>query len=399
MMAGQGIVAGLARVAAAGALVLGLAGCATMSRQAAVPMAQLSQTRILDIPNARFFVDADPAPMYAEALRSLEKERAYAHVGGRLPPANFLAISGGGDDGAFGAGLLVGWSEHGTRPEFKLVTGISTGALLAPFAFLGKRYDPQLAAMYTTITQKNIFIKRGLLAGLTEDALGDTTPLYGLITQYLSAPVIEEIAREYDRGRLLLIATTNLDAGRPVIWNIGAIAKSRNPKAHVLIRRILLASAAVPGAFPPVMFDMEIDGKPYQELHVDGGAVAQAFLYPPTMSLKRAPAEDARRRTAYIIRNSKLNVPFDQTKRSTLPIAGRAISTLLASSGVNDMYRMYLTTQRDGVGYNLAFIGNDFNVPYPGMFDHGYMTALFEYGRAKGRAGVKWQKKPPGFAS
>jgi predicted acylesterase/phospholipase RssA len=397
-MVRQSIAAGLAKTAFAGALMLGIAGCSTMSRQAAVPMAQLSQTRILDVPNARFFVDADPAPMYSEALRSLEKERAYAQVGGRLPPANFLAISGGGDDGAFGAGLLVGWSEQGTRPQFKLVTGISTGALLAPFAFLGKHYDPHLAAMYTTITQENIFIKRGLLAGLTEDALGDTAPLYGLITQYLSAPVIDEIAREYDRGRLLLIATTNLDAGRPVIWNIGAIAKSRNPKAHVLIRRILLASAAVPGAFPPVMFDMEIDGKPYQELHVDGGAVAQAFLYPPSLSLKRAPAEDARQRNAYIIRNSKLNVPFDQTKRSTLPIAGRAISTMLASSGVNDMYRMYLTTQRDRVGYNLTYIGTDFAVPYPGPFDHAYMTALFEYGRAKGRAGVKWQKKPPGYS-
>jgi predicted acylesterase/phospholipase RssA len=396
---GVKVTAGMIRLAAAAAAIaFGVSGCGT-TRLNAVPMAQLSQTRILDVPNARFFVDADPAPMYAEALRSIDKERAYAHDKGQMPPASFLAISGGGDDGAFGAGLLVGWSEQGTRPQFKLVTGISTGALLAPFAFLGKRYDPQLAAMYTTITQKNIFIPRGILAAVTDDALSDTSPLYGLITQYLSEPVIAEIAQEYDRGRLLLIATTNLDAGRPVIWNIGAIAKSNNPKAHTLIRRILLASAAVPGAFPPVMFDMEIDGRPYQELHVDGGAVAQAFLYPPNMTLKHAPAADRRERTAYIIRNGKLNAPFEQTKRSTLPIAGRAISTLLASSGVNDMYRMYLTTQRDGVGYNLAFIGNDFNVPSAGMFDHNYMTALFEYGRAKGRAGVKWQKRPPGFAS
>jgi predicted acylesterase/phospholipase RssA len=217
----------------------------------------------------------------AEFRRAYDREVKSLGGAARFPTAHYLAISGGGDNGAFGAGLLAGWTESGTRPNFKAVTGISTGALIAPFAFLGAEYDQQLAEVYTTINQRDVFEKRPVLAAIASDGMADTSPLYRLISKYLDDQMIERIGREYDRGRLLLIGTTNLDAGRAVVWNIGAIAKSPNPKAPELIRRILLASASIPAAFPPVMFEVSLDGAAYQELQADGGAMAQTFLYPP----------------------------------------------------------------------------------------------------------------------
>lgn len=380
------------------ALAMGTGGCGHTERLASVPVVQVEQASILGLTNARFFVD-QPGPMVAEAKSALQRETAYSRsIGRSLPRADYLALSGGGDDGAFGAGLLVGWTEHGNRPSFKLVTGISTGALIAPFAFLGPDYDDALMAVYTGIDQKDVLIKRSFLAALTEDGMADTTPLYELISKYLDDRMIDRIAQEYDRGRLLLIATTNLDAGRPVIWNIGAIAKSGHPKSHELIRRILLASASIPGAFPPVMFDVDVAGSPYQELHVDGGAIAQTFLYPPTISLRSAMPEFRRARSAYIIRNAKLSSVPSETERRTLSIASKAIASLIASNGVGDLYRMYTTTKRDGVAYNLAFIGPDFVEPYPGLFDRSYMNKLFDYGRSKARSGYPWRSAPPSLA-
>src|SRR5215212_6275173 len=225
-------------------LMVGLSGCGHTDRLASVPVGDAKKASVLDVPNARFYVD-QPQAILAEANRALQREVAYNRsIGRSLPSAKYLALSGGGDDGAFGAGLLVGWTERGDRPSFKLVTGISTGALIAPFAFLGPDYD----------------------AALTDDALSDTTPLYRLISRSMDDAMISRIATEYDRGRLLLIATTNLDSARPVIWNIGALARSKRPASQELIRRILLASASIPGAFPPVLFDVDVDGVRHQEL-------------------------------------------------------------------------------------------------------------------------------------
>ena len=374
-----------------------LSACSQPSRLAAVPSGAVTRASVLDLPNARFLV-TDRAAMAAEGRASLEREKAARKAEGRsgpLPTAHFLALSGGGDDGAFGAGLLRGWSERGDRPTFKLVTGISTGALSAPFIFLGPAYDDALAEVYTQSTQTDIFKRRSILAAVTDDALTDTTPLYGTISRYLDDAFLDRIAAEYDKGRLLLVATTNLDAAQPVIWNIGAIAKSGGPQRLELVRRILLASAAIPAAFPPVMFDVTADGQAYQEMHVDGGAVAQVFLYPPTLSVRESP----RRRVAYIIRNGKLSPPWEEVKRRTVSIAGRAIATMIASSGVGDTYRIYATTQRDGVAFNLAYIGDDFQEPYPGPFDPGYMGKLYRYGYDKGRRGTGWQTTPPGYGA
>jgi predicted patatin/cPLA2 family phospholipase len=379
--------------------LLDLAGCGQLGRAPPAPAADISRTTVLDIDNARYFSDGDPAPMIAEFRRAYAREAAYfTFIHRQLPDSSYLAISGGGDNGAFGAGILVGWSEHGSRPRFKGVTGVSAGALLAPFAFVGPQYDPALAEILTTIDQKNVFENRPILAAIASDAMADTTPLSDLIARYVDERMVADIAREYGRGRLLFIATTNLDAGQSVIWNIGAIAQSGHPDAVKLIRRILLASASLPAIFPPVMFDVTYDGATYQELHVDGGAIAQSFLYPPAVAVGRlAGIGPKRQRTAYIIRNGKLRVDAAQTERKTLSIATRAVSALTTSSGVGDLYRIYTTTKRDGVRFQLAFIEDDFKAIHENEFDRTYMTQLFEYARAKARSGYPWRQAPPGL--
>lgn len=316
-----------------------------------------------------------------------------------LPEVQLLAVSGGGENGAFGAGLLCGWSEQGTRPAFELVTGISTGALTAPFAYLGSSYDPQLRAVYTELTPAHVLLKRYLTAALFDDAMADNSPLFQTISHYLNENMQAALANAYDDGRLLLIGTTDLDAQQPVIWNIGAIAKSGNPRALDTIRRVLLASSAIPGAFPPTLFDVTVDGKPYQEMHVDGGAVAQAFLYPVGLTRQRRARMAAARRvvpaTAYVIRNGHLDPNWATVQRRTLSIAGRAIDTMITANGYNDVLRIYYASQHDGIDFNLAYIGTDFTEKLPAPFDQGFMRALFDYGYQRALRGYDWSKAPP----
>ena len=202
------------------------------------------------------------------------------------------------------------------------------------------------------------------------------------------------------RGRLLVIQTTDLDAGYPVIWNIGAIAKSGSPEALSLIRHIMLASASIPAAFPPVMFDVEANGAPYQEMHVDGGAVSQAFLVPPSIDpriAQTAAGFHGRKTVAYIIRNSRLTTEWTDVERQTLSIAQRAVATLINYNGVGDLYRMYLTTRRANAAFNLAYIGDDFHAEHKEEFDTGYMRALYRFAFDKAAKGYPWQDAPPGF--
>lgn len=379
-----------------------LSACATIDRLPAVPLALASEIKPLDIPYARFYADGDPAVFRALAVETIAKAKARRDAAGikpdKVPPTAFLAISGGGDDGAFGAGLLVGWTARGDRPQFAVVTGISTGALSAPFAFLGPDYDDELKQVYTETSAEDIFSKEPILGILSGDAALDTTPLKRLISRFLDETMIRRIAEEHDKGRLLLIATTNLDQARSIIWNIGAIAKSPDPRARELIIEVLRASASIPGAFPPVMLDVTVDGKRYEEMHVDGGAMAQVFLYPPSLRLKTVDRlRPNHKDIAFIIRNGRLFRAETSVKRQTLAIAGQALSTMTASAGMNDLYRIYLTSQRDGVDYNLAYLEDEFTVPYKGPFDRGYMNTLFDYGYRKGLEGYAWKKLPPGY--
>ncbi len=370
-----------------------------------MPPAVADQVTVLGIQNGRFWPDTQGEALLREGVQALERERAAARITGsssggstvNLSPANFLAVSGGGDDGAFGAGLICGWSDSGKMPTSKLVTGVSTGSMIAPFAFLGGAYIGRLRTLYTTIKPEDISEDAGLFGALFGEALADTEPLARLISRYVDQQMLADIAREYAKGRLLLIGTTSLDEQRPVIWNLGAIAGSGHPGALELTRKVLLASAAIPGAFPPVMIEVDAAGRRYQEMNVDGGAVVQTFLYPPDTGLRvdLRSAEHARQRHAYIVRNGRLDPDWAKVDRRFLKIVGRAISTMIHYSGYNDIIRIYATTKRDGVDYNLAYIEPDFPDMKHEEFDPAYLRALFDYGYAKGRQGSAWHKAPP----
>ena len=336
-----------------------------------------------------------------EILNDIKSSVDANRITAKYDVANYLSISGGGDNGAFGAGLLTGWTAHGDRPKFDLVTGVSTGALIAPFAYLGPDYDPVLTAVYTQTQPSDIFLERGLLGALFGEAMGDTTPLYGLISRYIDAELLAKIADEYSKtNRWLLVATTNLDTGTPVIWNMGKLAQVGTPEALSLFRKILLASAAIPGIFPPVMIDVVADGKNYQEMHVDGGATMSVFLYPSALGAaarEQHVLATSKTRKAYVIRNSRIDADWKEIERDTLSIMGRAVSQLIQSQGYGDLYRIYQTTQRDHVEFNLAYIGADFKFHHEREFDRQYMNALYQYSYSLGKAGYPWAHTPPGY--
>jgi len=373
--------------------------CATASRKDAVPEDLQAVAKVPGFSTTIRYFPTDAthvAEFERDYLASLDAEVMYRHNEGEedapLPPAAYLAISGGGDNGAFGAGLLNGWTAAGTRPQFKLVTGVSTGALIAPFAFLGEAYDATLKSIYTGVSLADIAKKRSVVSVIYGDAMADTTPLRHLVERTVTQAVLDAIAVEHGRGRILLIATTNLDVRRPVVWNVTKIAASKVPGSLELVQKILVASAAVPGTFPPVMIDVEAKGKAYQEMHVDGGTTGQVFVYPAAIHLYQLRA---RQRALYIIRNARLDPQWAQVDRRTLPIAFRAITTLIQYQGMGDLYTIFSICERDHVEYNLAYIPPNFDVPHKADFDTAYMQALFEVGERMAVKGQDWWYKHP----
>jgi hypothetical protein len=380
-----------------------LSGCGFPSRGSPVPAPRVRDAVVLGVPNERFCV-IDPLDLpriVAEFNEAGRRQRRRFGLGPneRLPDSAIIAFSGGGENGAFGAGLACGWSARGDRPEFNVVTGVSTGALTAPLVFAGAQYDDRLRAAYTGITAEDVLSPRGLLAILTDDAVADSAPLARTIARFMGDALLAEIAAGYRDGRQLIVSTTNLDAQRPVAWNLGAIAASGHPQALELCRQVLRASAAVPGFLPPVMIDVTIDGRPHQEMHVDGGTYSQAYLYPPALGESRA--ERIRlgltppRVTAYVVRNGRLTALGGTVQRRGLDIAGRAISTLLGAAGVADIHRIQAATQRHDIDFRLAYIEGDFTDQETEPFGQDFLRALFDYGFRKAEAGYPWRHRLP----
>lgn len=374
-------------------------GC--LQRRDAVPQTLTEQAVIPGIPNARYWLDQDLTLFIRDATLANDRE-VEAHADSELPTdmlprGYYLAVSGGGDAGTFAAGIIAGWTLHGSRPAFKVVTGISAGALVAPFAYLGPEYDSVILGICSAIGPKDVFHSRSMLTRLASDGIADSKPLARLIAKYITADVLAAIAAQYAKGRLLMIGTTDLDAGRPVTWNMGAIASSGAPGALHLFRHIMVASMSIPGAVSPVMIDVQVDGKQFQEMHVDGGVLTQVFLYPPgtVMALNSVTGARIRRdRHFYVIRNGKLEPQWSGTKRRTLSIGGRAISTLIQTQGISDLDRIYRIAQQDGADFNLAYIGSDFDISRNHKFDGEYMKRLFDYAFQLSAKGYPWHKSP-----
>jgi patatin-like phospholipase len=328
---------------------------------------------VAGIPDARFWADSESE--YARALPAT--------------PGPWLILSTGGSDGAFGAGLLNGLTQTGRRPEFSLVTGVSTGALIAPYAFLGPKYDDALRDAYTTIGAIDIFE----IGGKGESLL-DTWPLRDTMTKRVTPELLAAIAAEHARGRRLFVVTTNLDAGRPVAWDMGAIASKGGEQAVRLFREVLIASISIPGAFPPVMIEAEADGKRFHEMHADGGLGAQFYVAPETQqtstSTVKLPAT-----ALYIIVNMKLTADFYPTERSLISILGRAVDTAIKVVTSAAIDRAYVIAKRSGIPFNLAYVDSAFYAPSRGAFDSDYMKALYEFGVARGSSAEPFRSEPP----
>ncbi|MBL9166848.1 MAG: patatin-like phospholipase family protein [Verrucomicrobiales bacterium] len=380
-------------------------GCGTLRHRNALPELHSVHAQIPGYTDIRDWGDQHSPVLRRSVEQALHQQAA--HTGQSVQtlasqPVSILALSGGGMNGAFGAGFLCGWTQHGSRPQFDLVTGISAGSLLAPFAFLGTNHDGTLCQIQAELGPKGIVRRKGFLHLLREDSLFDTTPLQRLLERYITPELVEQIAQEHAKGRRLWVGTANLDSRRPVIWDLGAVAASNRPDAPELFRQVLLASSAIPGAFPPVYFNVEANGRTFDEMHVDGGVGFQVFAYGVVVNLdnelrqadKQLPARPAR---LFIIRNGELRPHYHPVNARVVPIIMNSINTLTYRQSMGDLYRMFAYAGRDQVDFNLAGLPSDYRPQTQTEFDPEEMKRLFDLGQDLARRGYQWIRTPPGY--
>jgi hypothetical protein len=379
-----------------------MAGCSSLTRNA-LPLDKVEQAEPLGMSNVRAPSGNVSPHLQADIITSLTQEVPgyFAGENGQRQ-YNALALSGGGSHGAFGAGFLIGATDAGLRPRFKLITGISTGALIAPFAFLGPEYDDQLKEAFTSINTKNIMeinSPAGIVGG---ESFAKTGPLASLIEKYFDEDFLQAVAAAHNQGRRLYIGTTNLDTQRLIVWNMGLIANSDSPYALALFQKVILASASIPAAFPPVMIKVEADGEIYDEMHVDGGTRTQVFFYGGTLDLQAAARaagfdDSSYLGNIYIIRNGHLSPEPEIVERKLMNITGRAIDTMIKSAAVSDLYRIYAFAQRENINFHYIDIPDDLVVVEEEAFDPVAMNALFDAGYKLGLSADPWEKAPPGL--
>lgn len=372
----------------------------------------LSQTRVMatrhdaGIAGVRGWGDVlSPDLQHSITTSTQQYQEWHRNQGLPLPrEIDILALSGGGPDGAFGAGVLCGWTDTGTRPEFRVVTGVSTGALSAPFVFLGSDYDAELRELYTTLKTKDILFLKGIYRIIFGDSVTDNTPLQRILEQRVNADMLKAIAREHQRGRRLFIATTNLDAQRNVVWDMGAIAASGHPKSLELFHKVLLASSAIPVAFPPQYIPVQRDGVFYDEMHVDGGVISQFIVYDGYLNPRRMAEElgqidayEAVDKRVHILVNNKIGPVGEPVKPRLAPIASRAISTLIKSQAKGALAYAYLLAKRDDMHMRFLAIPEEFEAQAAEPFDPVAMKKTFELGYEIGKAQTGWQQLPPGY--
>lgn len=377
-----------------------LASCAAEVRNIA-PQVSLRDTQLIGLTSNEIRFWGDEVPQDIERIASEYRARRKAALeqgsnSNSRDLENILVLSGGGSDGAFGAGLLNGWSASGKRPKFDVVTGVSTGALIAPFAYLGSDTDHLLREFYTQYSTKDLIeptVVQGLFGGA---ALSSSAPLAQKIEKYIDRATFDRIAAEYRGGRSLLIGTTNIDAQRSVIWDMGKIAAVGTEPALKLFRKIILASVSIGGAFPPVKINVLVGGSMKQELHVDGGTTDNIILLPTHVragvfdkGLKKPP-----KRRLYIVVNSHLNPQWEATKTTAIDIATRSISTLVKQQTIGDVRKLYDFAKVNKLDFNLTTIPEGFEAKSTEPFDKAYMNQLYRYGEQLGLAGISWHKKP-----
>lgn len=374
----------LARGGAALALSLALGGCAFASREGFTAADQA----VASVPGfgaVRVWGDA-PARDVARAVLGPAARPTADH------DVNVLALSGGGAGGAFAAGLLDGWTQRGDRPVFDVVTGVSTGALIAPFAFLGPAYDGVLTKLYTGEGAGGVAEPANLVSIAAGDGLLDPAPLRRMVEAYATPEFLAAVAAEHRRGRRLLVVTTNLDAQRPVVWDMGAIAASGRADAPALFRDVLVASASVPAVFPPVMIRAAAGPRAIEEMHVDGVATAQIFVRPDVLvgAGRPLPADLRHRIHVWAVVNNTLPPEFALTAKGTLPIAYRSLATVMKAQTAATVTAASEAAHRLGIDFALAYIDRAVQYDPTTPFASGYMDRVYAIGDREAQDGTVW---------
>lgn len=382
--------------------ILLASGCATLPRNPAPVQSQPLAT-IPGMPDVRGWAGFPSQALMEDFRLSMRQESARdfpVETGGAVQYP-YLALSGGGANGAFGAGFLNGWTTSGKRPVFKMVTGVSTGALMAPFVFIGPLGDEALEHFYTTTSNDDVFVAGSVfMAFMRRDSMADTAPLAGLIAQQVDQELLRKVAAEHKRGRRLYMGTVDLDTRRFVIWNMGRIAEYDNEQALALFRQVMLASASIPVAFPPALFEVELEGRRYDEMHVDGFVGANLFLHVGTFdptAIIRAHGRGAPHEDIYVIHNGQLTPPASPTERSIGGIASRVFEVSGRAGVLGDLFREYAFAQRNGSDFHWVTVDESVDLPDPADFDPVRMRELYRIGYQAGLAGNAWKVQPPGI--
>lgn len=355
----------------------------------AVPKNMIYEANVPGMKDVRLI--ADPLRAKSHKLSQIIKDSGLSRGKFNNKDINILTISGGGANGAYGAGTLCGWTDTGKRPVFDIVTGVSTGALISPAAFLGPEYDHIIKDIYTNISDADI-VKQNLIAFLFEGrpSLLDTQPLRAVLKGAVTKELIAAVAREHEKGRRLYIATTNLDARRLVIWDMGAIASSGTPDSDEVFREVMLASASIPVAFPPVMITVEAGGKLYDEMHADGSVATQIM---GSLLIIGYDEVKTKRTNVYVIRNGKIADPPEEVSYKVWDIASAAFSTMITWQSYGDIYRFSTLARYERINFYFTCIPYIFNEPRKGEFDLSYMRKLFYRGYRMALSGRNWYKQ------
>ncbi len=383
-------------------LVLWSSGCGTLSRNP-VPAELTATATIPGLPEVRGWAGQTSPALERDLALSFAQESREDFPPGADGVVRYphLALSGGGANGAFGAGFLAGWTTTGSRPVFKIVSGVSTGALMAPFAFLGPSQDDALREFYATTSSRDIFETRSFVIRLLRgESFADTDALAALIARHVDEELLRKVADAQQRGRRLYMGTADLDSQNFVVWNMGLIAASGHPEAPELFRKVMLASASIPVAFPPVLFEVEVDGRRYDELHVDGAVMFNVFLHGGVFrpSVVRSRGEHgAGREDVFVIHNGQLRAESTPTRRSVRGIALRSLVMAGRSAVIGDLFRIYAFTLHEGASFQWVTIAEGVDLEGAELFDPVKMTELYEIGYRAAVAGPVWFSKPPGM--
>jgi predicted patatin/cPLA2 family phospholipase len=385
-------------IAASLLILLTASGCVHMRPTPSPTAAGIKPTELVD--TTGLCTDGPSAAVFQQLFSMAEKVRAMQRPDVLPRKRSVLVLSGGGAYGAYTAGVLCGWTESGTRPEFDVVTGVSTGALISVFAFLGCDYDCELRRLYTTVQTSDIYRMKNPLRAILSSSLADNNPLYKMIDATITPDVMCRLAEAHANGRRLFIGTTDLEGRRPVVWDLGAIATCSNPGSRELVCKLLLASASIPVVFPSVDIPLDVDGSRFVERHVDGGVTQPLFLRLPQIDESdrmKSLAEQFYDSDQYVIVAGKLYADPEPVKPKILAIAGSTLPTFTYAQTRDSLVKLYMQSLLTGMNYHLAAIPNEFPAPTSSTdFDRAKMCQMFEEGRQRSITGTVWRNTPPG---